>query len=85
MQRKIADFISNPIIIAHCCKMSGRCPIFHFEISKKFKEPVRTNKIPTPKTKNVAPIVPRLVPIGASSALLSFPNATNIRTKAKFQ
>ena len=60
---KTADFMSNPIIMkliavkwaAGCSKLSNL-----FEISKKFKDPVRTNKIPTPKTKKVAPIVPKI-------------------------
>ena len=58
-----------------------------FEISKKFKEPVRTNKIPTPKTKNVAPIVPKIRYLyEANNALLSFPRATRIYVpRKKFQ
>ena len=57
-----------------CSRLSNR-----FEISKKFKEPVRTNKIPTPKTKNVAPIVPKIRYLyEANNALLSFPRATRI-------
>ena len=63
MQRENSRFYKQSYNYeAHCCKVSGR--LFQasslFEISKKFKEPVRTNKIPTPKTKNVAPIVPKI-------------------------
>ena len=74
--------MSNPIIMkiiavkcaVGCSKLSSL-----FETSKKFREPVRTNKIPTPKTKNVAPIVPNIKYLyEASSALLSFPRATRI-------
>ena len=60
---KTADFISNPVIIkliavkwATACSESSNL----VDISEKFNDPVSANKIPTPKTKKVAPIVPKI-------------------------